>query len=64
LGSRRIDPNQWQHIAVVFTTNNVEFYKNGVRFSLNAAPVGQATGSKLHIGHSPNFGEHFPGPHR
>ncbi|MBI4661362.1 MAG: carbohydrate-binding protein, partial [Verrucomicrobia bacterium] len=56
-----ISPSQWQHIAVVYTPTNIEFYKNGVRFSFGAAPVGQSTGNKLQIGRNPGFGEYFMG---
>jgi len=53
--------NRWQHIAVVFATNNVEFYKDGVRFSYGYAPVGQDTTRRLNIGRNPGFGEYFQG---
>ncbi|HRY50596.1 MAG TPA: choice-of-anchor D domain-containing protein [Candidatus Paceibacterota bacterium] len=54
--------NQWQHVAVIFTPNNVEFYHNGVRFISNIIPYGQAT-NRLHIGRNPGpgFGEFFQG---
>jgi RHS repeat-associated protein len=53
--------NQWQHIAVVYTATNIEFYKNGVRFSFNTAPTGQASTNRLHLGIDPNFGYLFKG---
>ncbi len=56
-----VTPNAWQHIAVVYTPTNIEFYKNGVRFARGAAPIGQATGFKLQIGRNTGFGEFFQG---
>src|SRR5262249_4515948 len=45
-----VTPNAWQHIAVVFSPTNIEFYKNGVRFSLGAAPTFGGSGNLLQIG--------------
>jgi hypothetical protein len=56
-----IDFNQWQHIAVIFSPANVEFYKNGVRYSYGLAPVGQSTQFRLQIGRNPGYGEYFQG---
>ena len=53
--------NEWQHLAVVFSTTDVEFYKNGVRFSYGSAPGSSPTGQKLWIGGSPGYGEYFQG---
>ena len=53
--------NQWQHFAAVFSRTNVEFYKNGERFSYNAAPAGQGSRNTLQIGRNPGFGEYFQG---
>src|SRR4030095_2042071 len=56
-----VTTNQWQHIAVVFTPSNIEFYKNGVRFSLGAAPVFGGSNFKLQIARNPGFGEYYQG---
>lgn len=53
--------NEWQHIAVVFTTNNVEFYRNGVRFSYNKAPTPRVSNNRLQIGRNASYGEYFQG---
>ena len=53
--------NEWQHIAVVFTQNDIHLYKNGIEFSWGSPPIGQETGQKLTIGASPGFGEFFQG---
>ena len=53
--------NQWQHIAVVYTPTNIEFYKNGVRFSFNSAPTGQGTNNRFQIGRNPGFNEYYQG---
>lgn len=42
--------NQWQHIAVIYTPTNILFYKNGVEFSRNAAPLDQSSAKKFVIG--------------
>ncbi|MCC7373739.1 MAG: IPT/TIG domain-containing protein [Verrucomicrobiales bacterium] len=53
--------NQWQHVAVVFSPTNLDFYKNGERFTLGQAPSGQASGYKLQLGRNPGYGEYFQG---
>ncbi|HET9528736.1 MAG TPA: LamG-like jellyroll fold domain-containing protein, partial [Blastocatellia bacterium] len=53
--------NEWQHVAVVYTPTNIEFYKNGVRFSLGSAPFGQASSARLHFGKAPNANDFFKG---
>ncbi|HEY6167304.1 MAG TPA: right-handed parallel beta-helix repeat-containing protein, partial [Verrucomicrobiae bacterium] len=53
--------NQWQHIAVVFTPSNIEFYKNGVRFSYGSMPLFGGSSAPLRIARNPGFGEHFQG---
>lgn len=53
--------NEWQHLAVVFSATEVEFYKNGVRFSYGSAPGSSPTEQKLWIGGSPGYGEYFKG---
>ena len=56
-----VNPFQWDHLAVVFTPTNVEFYRNGVRSSLGSPAVYGGSGSRLNIGRSPTFGEYFKG---
>jgi uncharacterized protein (TIGR03437 family) len=56
-----INLNEWQHIAVIFSATNVEFFKNGVRFAYGSAPGASPTGQKLWIGGSPGYGEYFKG---
>jgi hypothetical protein len=53
--------NEWQHIAVVFTPSNIEFYKNGVRYSYGSVPSGSTTMNKLQIGRNPGYGEYLQG---
>jgi hypothetical protein len=54
-------PNQWQHVAVVFALDHIDFYKNGERFLLNSAPGFGTTLNKLQIGRNPGYGEYFQG---
>jgi hypothetical protein len=56
-----VSPNEWQFIAVVYTPNGIEFYKNGVRYVRNTAPRGQATKNRLDIGRNPSYGEYYQG---
>jgi hypothetical protein len=53
--------NEWQHVAVVFRTNDIEFYLNGTRFQYGSAPQGQGTRLPLNLGRNPGFGEPFAG---
>src|SRR6185369_9745667 len=56
-----VTTNQWQHVAVVFTPTNIEFYKNGVRFSLGSAPTSGGSSLQLQIARNPGFGEYYQG---
>ncbi len=56
-----VTPNQWQHIAVIYTPNNIEFYKNGARFSLGSPPGDQATDNTLQIGGLDGFANYYQG---
>jgi len=56
-----LDLNQWQHIAVVYSTDNILFYKNGQQFSYGVAPVGQSSNWSFYIGRNPGYGEYFQG---
>jgi hypothetical protein len=58
-----VTPNQWQHIAVVYTPSGILFYKNGVSFSFGSAPVGGASNNKFTIGANPlgGFTENYRG---
>ena len=55
--------NEWQHIAVVYTPSDIEFYKNGQRFSFGQPATGQSSLNKLHIGRNPfvSAGSFFEG---
>jgi hypothetical protein len=55
------DPGVWQHIAAVFTPQNIQFFKNGVESTYGAAPVGQSTMRALHLGKSPRYRQFFNG---
>jgi hypothetical protein len=56
-----VSPNQWQFIAVVYTPNGIEFYKDGVRYVRNTPPRGQATKNRLDVGRNPGYGEYYQG---
>ena len=56
-----VTPFRWDHLVVVFSPANVEFYLNGVRHSLGSPAVYGGTGSRLNIGRNPAFGEYFKG---
>ena len=51
----------WQHIAVVFTQNDIHFYRNGEQFSYGSPPRGQETLQKLAFGARPVGDEFFNG---
>ncbi|HSH80569.1 MAG TPA: LamG-like jellyroll fold domain-containing protein, partial [Herpetosiphonaceae bacterium] len=53
--------NEWQHIAVVYTPDDVYFYKNGVAYREGTPPTGQATANKLTLGKNPGYNEPFQG---
>lgn len=54
-------PFEWQHLAVVFTPTNMEFYRNGIRYSLGSGAVYGGSNSRFNIGRNPVFGEYFQG---
>lgn len=56
-----VTPNQWQHIAVVYTPTEILFYKNGVRHRTDGEQTSQVSNNRLQIGRNPGFGEHFAG---
>lgn len=56
-----VDINQWQHIAVVYTSTKILFYKNGRQYTYTGAPSGQSSGNKLSIGWNQAVGEYFQG---
>lgn len=56
-----VTPNEWQHIAVVYTPTEILFYKNGVRYREGNAPMGQGSRNLLQVGRNPGFGEYFQG---
>jgi uncharacterized repeat protein (TIGR01451 family) len=53
--------NEWQHIAVVYASTNIYFYRNGVQHSFGQAPTARASSQKLTIGKNPGYGEYFKG---
>jgi hypothetical protein len=55
------NPNQWYHIVVIWTTDNIYFYKNSVKYTYGAAPGSQSTTRKLSIGANPVGAEGFKG---
>ncbi|WP_425389492.1 LamG-like jellyroll fold domain-containing protein [Ekhidna sp.] len=57
------DQNQWQHIAVAFTSTDITVYKNGVSLYSNSIDFsGSATSNPLNIGRNPGFpGSEFDG---
>ncbi len=57
-----VDLNTWQHIAVVYDTSNIRFYKNGVEYSYGSAPQNGSSVNKLRIGDNPGeWNEFFDG---
>lgn len=57
----QVDVNQWQHLALIYESNRIRFYKNGQEFVYNSAPTGQNTARTLNIGRDPDFKDHFNG---
>lgn len=55
-----VTPNQWQHVAVVYTSDNVYFYKNGVEYVYGATPTTNF-GSWISIGGEEGSGVGFHG---
>jgi hypothetical protein len=59
-----VTPGQWQHIAVVYTSTDILFYKNGVRYSLGSGFFGGgASANRFTIGANPlnGYTEHYRG---
>ena len=56
-----VDLNTWQHIAVVYSTTNIKFYKNGVEYVFGSAGTCGHSDNLLWIGDNPDFDEDFPG---
>jgi hypothetical protein len=56
-----VDLNTWQHIAVVYTSSGVTFYKNGVAYTYSGAYSLSSTANQFNIGRNPGFGEYFRG---
>ena len=57
----KADNNKWQHVAVVYTPDNIYFYKNGVKYEYGQAPSMSYGKSFINIGKNPDFGEYFKG---
>jgi hypothetical protein len=58
-----VDPNQWQHVAVVFEPDqDVIFYKNALASSRGFAPVADSSDNDIVIGNNPaQWDEYFQG---
>jgi hypothetical protein len=55
-----VDPNQWQHLAVVFKPDqDVIFYKNAVANSRGFAPITDAGSNAIAIGNNPGLWDEF-----
>lgn len=52
---------QWQHIAVVYTSSDIQFYKNGTLFSRGSPEGYQTSTSTMYFGGNPVFNEYFQG---
>jgi hypothetical protein len=57
------EANIWQHVAVVFESGDVKFYKNGQAYSFKSAPGNGSSALKLMIGQNPSglWNEFFDG---
>ena len=55
------DVNQWQFVAVVYTPDNIQFYRNGVAYSWDHRPKGMISRHPLQIGRNPGFGGFYKG---
>jgi len=56
-----IDENKWQHVAVVYTPDNIYFYKNGVKYEYGKNPTNGDGKNYVNIGKNPDYGEYFNG---
>jgi hypothetical protein len=55
------DVNQWQFVAVVYTSDNILFYRNGEAYSWNHPPKGMTSDHPVQIGRNPGFGGFYKG---
>jgi len=53
--------NEWQHVAVTYTSDDVIFYLNGVKVNRGGPATGGSTSNPLTIGRNPGFNEFFDG---
>ncbi|MBU2509682.1 LamG domain-containing protein [bacterium] len=54
-----LDLNLWQHIVVIYQSDNILFYKNGVAYGLGSAEAISPTLNTLHIGRNPDGNNSF-----
>ncbi|WP_073284336.1 FG-GAP-like repeat-containing protein [Hymenobacter psychrotolerans] len=50
-----VDLNQWQHVAVVYSSTGIRFYKNGVEYVYGGGPNTAGTTNRFTIGSNPGF---------
>ncbi|MCC3155740.1 FG-GAP-like repeat-containing protein [Hymenobacter sp. 15J16-1T3B] len=50
-----VDLNQWQHVAVVYSTTGIKFYKNGVEYVYGGGANTGATTNRFTVGSNPGF---------
>jgi Concanavalin A-like lectin/glucanases superfamily/Ig-like domain CHU_C associated/FG-GAP-like repeat len=50
-----VDLNQWQHVAVVYSTTGIRFYKNGVEYVYGGGANTGTTTNLFMIGSNPGF---------
>jgi hypothetical protein len=53
--------NTWQHVAVVWASNNLYLYKNGTQYTFGSRPNYDASAATLMVGSNPAFGEQIQG---
>ncbi|MBO2009762.1 FG-GAP-like repeat-containing protein [Hymenobacter negativus] len=50
-----VDLNQWQHVAVVYSSTGIRFYKNGVEYAYGGGANLGSTNARFAIGANPSF---------
>ncbi|GAB3828138.1 hypothetical protein GCM10028821_13010 [Hymenobacter jeollabukensis] len=50
-----VDLNQWQHVAVVYSTTGIKFYKNGVEYVYGGGANTGTTVNRFMFGSNPGF---------
>ncbi|MES2566544.1 MAG: LamG-like jellyroll fold domain-containing protein [Bacteroidota bacterium] len=56
-----VDLNQWQHIAVVYSGNNIKFYKNGVEYVFGSSEGAHSSSGLFTIGANQSGTQNFQG---